>query len=372
MALASTTPRLACLTQLLDHSGELNVDPSVLLPVQQIALKAFRDDISDGTFQVPEDHTKLQAKLTSNGYQRLAAQALREADQWGKQSLISLTAVHATTWTTGCNPWISMSSEEFRFALRWILGVQVSRNACWCTFCGARQDQFGRHAVTCLRTGAITHYHNVLRDTVQAILIAAGYTTLREQALPSSPSLRPADLLVLGWKAGKPLALDFTVITPALNETPGSEIRVAASLLDLACAAKVRRYRAACERDGWSFQPFAADVFGALHPSARRIVEVVISKYERQHPYPLSSPVRAGQPFSGWAKKGVLVEQALFSECRISGRYQYCLDWVSQHVMVMSNCSAKLILPCSAECTPACIATYLYTQYPPQGESKLF
>ena len=78
--------------------------------------------------------------------------------------------------------------------------------------------------------------------------------------------------------------MDFTVITPALNETPGSEIRVAASLLDLACAAKVRRYRTACERDGWSFQPFAADVFGALHPTARRIVEVVISKYERQHP----------------------------------------------------------------------------------------
>ena len=85
--------RLACLTQLLDHSGELNVDPSVLLPVQQIALKAFRDDISDGTFQVPEDHTMLQAKLTSYGYQRLAAQALRNADQWGKQSLISLSAV---------------------------------------------------------------------------------------------------------------------------------------------------------------------------------------------------------------------------------------------------------------------------------------
>ena len=82
----------------------------------------------------------------------------------GKQSLISLSAVHVTTWTTGCNPWISMSSEEFRFSLRWILGVQVSRNACWCTFCGARQDQFGR---------AITHYHNVLRDPVQAILIAA-------------------------------------------------------------------------------------------------------------------------------------------------------------------------------------------------------
>ena len=111
------------------------------------------------------------------------------------------------------------------------------------------------------------------------------YTTLREQALPSSPSLRPADLLVLGWKDGKPLALDFTVITPALNETPGSEIRVAASLLVLACAAKVRRYRAACERDGWSLQPFAADVFGALHPSARRIVHCGGSDFQVLFPF---------------------------------------------------------------------------------------
>ena len=46
---------------------------------------------------------------------------------------------------------------------------------------------------------------------------------------------------------------------------------------------KVRHYRQACERDGWLFQPFTVDVFGAIHPTARKIAEAIIQRFEEKH-----------------------------------------------------------------------------------------
>ena len=115
----------------------------------------FRHDISDSSFQLPADHVELQSRLTLYGYKQLAARALRQADSWEQQRLISLSASHATAWTTGPNPWVSMSSTEYRYGLKWILGVELLEQPTVCTACSMLQDCYGRHAVTCRRSGAI-------------------------------------------------------------------------------------------------------------------------------------------------------------------------------------------------------------------------
>ena len=53
-------------------------------------------------------------------------------------------------------------------------------------------------------------------------------------------------------------------------------------MLDRACQTKVRHYCKACEADGWLFQPFAV-VFGAIHPTARKLTEDIIRHFEVQH-----------------------------------------------------------------------------------------
>ena len=111
-----------------------------------------------------------------------------------------------------------------------------------------------------------------------------GYTVLSEQTIPNNPAFRPADILILNWKEAKPLDLDFTVSTPAITSEGDLEAKIAASLLDKACEKKVRHYRQACEQDGWLFQPFAVDVFGAIHPTARKVAEAIIRQFEVKHP----------------------------------------------------------------------------------------
>ena len=276
--------RLACLTRLLDLADDLQLDASDVLLIQQSALERFRHDISDSCFQIPHDHSQLQSKLMSHCYKQLAARALRAADSWEQQRLISLSASHATAWTTGSNPWVTMSPTEFRYGLKWILGVALVDNPTRCVACSTVQDCYGRHAVTCRRSGAITRCHNLLRDVTKAIAISAGYTVLSEQTIPNNPAFRPADILILNWKEAKPLALDFTVSTPAITSEGDLEAKIAASLLDKACEKKVRHYRQACEQDGWLFQPFAVDVFGAIHPTARKVAEAIIRQFEVKHP----------------------------------------------------------------------------------------
>ena len=91
--------RLACLTRLLDLASDLHLQAAEVISLQLQALEVFRHDISDPSFELPADHVELQSRLTSYGYKQLAARALRQADSWEQQRLISLSASHATAWT---------------------------------------------------------------------------------------------------------------------------------------------------------------------------------------------------------------------------------------------------------------------------------
>ena len=83
-----------------------------------------------------------------------------------------------------------------------------------------------------------------------------------EQHTDLNPNLRPADLLVFGLFP-RPLALDVTVWS---RHSDGADT------LDVVVQRKNAAAKTKCNRQGWTFQPFAADVYGALHPNARRLI----------------------------------------------------------------------------------------------------
>ena len=99
---------------------------------------------------------------------------------------------------------------------------------------------------------------------------------LSEQSLPDCFE-RPADILVT-TEHGRQIALDFTVVTPTrLSSTITSTSST--TLMDQAAQQKQRKSEVQCRAVGWTFRPFVADTFGALHCDARALVSRLISRH---------------------------------------------------------------------------------------------
>ena len=103
--------------------------------------------------------------------------------------------------------------------------------------------------------------------------------------------LRPADLLLIGY-GKRPLAIEFTVITPV---RPSAALGPPGALMDSAARAKCRKYRKACDEEGWDFMPFVADTFGAVRSDARSFVGSIISR--KTEAFAPLLPHEAGQAF---------------------------------------------------------------------------
>ena len=148
-----------------------------------------------------------------------------------------------------------MHPEEYRCGLKWILGLPFRQGSYRCPDCGREADEFGVHAVTCQRSGAIGRGHTILRDTVGKLAEQVVNTVTWEAPFPAlvvhhpGAGRRPADLL-FSWQ-GRLTAVDFTVITPVRSSAPKS-----GNLMDATVALKEReRTRTAAQlRDGTAFR----------------------------------------------------------------------------------------------------------------------
>ena len=169
---------------------------------------------------------------------------------------------------------------EFRAALRWVLGIPFRSVAYPCPDCGVLADPLGVHAVTCLRSGYITRGHNQLRNCVAELFGTAGLPVDVEQNLPGSLD-RPADVLFTSWR-GRPTAIDFTIITPTRPSAAAVTSSSSTSLMDQAAQHKQRKYQEACQAAGWLFQPFVADVYGAVRCDARGLITRFIKRFHHR------------------------------------------------------------------------------------------
>ena len=84
--------------------------------------------------------------------------------------------------------------------------------------------------------------------------------------------LRPADLLLPNFDAGKDLALDVTVSHPCqVAESPASEDK-ARSFLARKEKLKHTKYDSACDKEGWSFQAAAWNTWSGHSFSSAKLL----------------------------------------------------------------------------------------------------
>ena len=181
-----------------------------------------------------------------------------------------------------------------------------------CPDCNAQGVGRGFHAVTCVGSGGHTRGHNALRDTLALILADLGISVAKEQGLNDGSGLVPADLLVSTWAQGKPCAIDVSIVVSAeLTTRGGSSIR---SAEDDRAASKMHKYKGLCTTKQWNYQPFVADVYGALSSQARTL----LSHYMDSK---LNPTVKAN-PGRQWHRMQSMDNPALLP--------LNCLDWVKR------------------------------------------
>ena len=149
---------------------------------------------------------------------------------------------------------------EFQIALKWWLGIGVSEGST-CVYCPNHSlDHLGHHSLICKRGGEVVTRHNRLRDVLVEychladvgcqVEMGSGWGSVKSRT-------RPADVLILNWSLGKPVALDLTVTSP-LNAEIISEASVTAG--SAAYAAEQRKHVAndpKCNELGWVCIPLA-------------------------------------------------------------------------------------------------------------------
>ena len=177
-----------------------------------------------------------------------------------RQRMESLASPNAVKWVVEQSSWFSLNAVEYRYALRWILGVPIRSEAYMCQDCGAMADATGSHAVACTAVGAAARGHSVAKFLFGSLFRAAGCRAEFEWG-PSNSLERPADILIHG--AGpRPQAIHFTIWT---------RLGAQQDAIDAVIARKMAKSKAICAQEGWSFAVWASDSYGWIHPTARRM-----------------------------------------------------------------------------------------------------
>ena len=103
-----------------------------------------------------------------------------------------------------------------------------------------------------------------------------------ERFLLPGEGRRPADVLIPNWDRGQDAALDVTVINPLQDATVSGAAAEAGHALTIAYNRKVRAVGEACQREGISFIPLAAESLGGWHKVAVQEVKKLAGALARQ------------------------------------------------------------------------------------------
>jgi len=108
-----------------------------------------------------------------------------------------------------------MLTAEFQTAIRYRLGLPVYTSERRCPKCQGTLDVMGDHALGCGAEGDRIARHDRLRDIIFAAAGSATFSPVKEKLnlIPGERS-KPGDVFIPSWRAGKPAALDVTVISP--------------------------------------------------------------------------------------------------------------------------------------------------------------
>ena len=260
--------RLAGLINAAKTISRLGVPESLFQAAASQALAAYNQKWSFNSV-MPKPAKDVQHELTLAVHKQRHAALVANASGPDAERLVSVSSPHAIDWTGYTSPWYCLGPEEYRFALRWVLGVPIQPGPYRCPSCGVMADRYGRHAVSCHLSGAAGRGHNVFKLTLASLYRLCGceVSVFTEQGTEGS-SERPADILVKGFQA-RPLAIDTTVWSRHLYHSDP---------LDAVVAAKLAHHKPLCSREGWTVRVCAADVYGFLHPLTTPVIQALAKR----------------------------------------------------------------------------------------------
>ena len=176
---------------------------------------------------------------------------------------------------------------DYQLGLRWWLGIPLLQDLpdnTPCPRCAATLDPFGDHLVCCKHNN-FSARHGAVQECLLEFLRDAKQPVEREQGLDRENSrrvlkdrLRPADLLIRNWSAGKDVAVDVTVAHPLQrSESPWNMTRVS-TFLKRREDAKILKYEDACRQEGWEFLPMAFSTWGSPGPQAYTLLHKILRR----------------------------------------------------------------------------------------------
>ncbi len=184
-------------------------------------------------------------------------------------------------------PLQSLSSEEFRLAEQFHLGIDQRRGRDFCPYAHPTREPLGRlmqHAQTCKPGGDTYKVHTSLTNFLVELAGKAGVPCDREplDLIPGSQE-RPADVLLRGIE-GRMIAVDVTFVNTLSTTTlPRASVTAGAACASRE-AAKIAKYRAnlSAANRNMDFIPFAVESYGSIGDGARHVMNVLIERIARR------------------------------------------------------------------------------------------
>ena len=164
---------------------------------------------------------------------------------------------------------LHLRTQEFVVAVKFRLGIPVYNQPGICPACGRESDTLGDHGLVCGYGGERISRHHSLRDSLFATAQAAGLSPQKEvRGLLPGTDLRPADVLIPRWTAGRDTALDVSIIHPFQQATCAREANDPGFSLRFAYDNKMRGTAELCRQQGIEFLPIIANSVGGWHNEA--------------------------------------------------------------------------------------------------------
>ena len=181
------------------------------------------------------------------------------------------SAPHAGSWLLSPsprNPSPKWATREWQALLLWRLGASLELPIA-CVACGACQDSFGDHALSCSGSGLYKR-HNVIRDTIAVIATSMGLACRTEEPLPGS-SIVPADVFLPAF-TDTPTAVDVFVVHPLHPSHCAQAAMTAGAAAEARAVDKVATYSEECRTRSWDFWAVGAETTGAWNQAGQLFV----------------------------------------------------------------------------------------------------
>ena len=173
-------------------------------------------------------------------------------------------------------------SDSYRTGMKWWLGLPIlsKPEESRCPGCSSPIDAYGDHLICCPRNN-FTARHSAVLEAVSQILTEAGQSHTKEVALPGATSqeLRPADILIPNWTAGKPTALDVTICHGwQIAQQIGVSRERWRKFLRQREEAKHEKYDVPCKTASWHFVAMAFGTWGGMGPEGHKTLKRIIAQ----------------------------------------------------------------------------------------------